>query len=61
VSPNGQLAEITGHQPCRYRYDNADQLHTVTYPEVNPEQHHAEKSSSLITTQRAIKSVKPKH
>ncbi|WP_141675273.1 RHS repeat domain-containing protein, partial [Gilliamella sp. Nev3-1] len=24
-------------------YDNAGQLHTVTYPEVNPEQHHAEK------------------
>jgi RHS repeat-associated protein len=42
-NPNGQLAEITGHQPRRYRYDNADQLHTVTYPEVNPEQHHAEK------------------
>ncbi|OCG65045.1 RHS repeat domain-containing protein [Gilliamella sp. Fer4-1] len=42
-NPNGQLAEITGHQPRRYRYDNAGQLHTVTYPEVNPKQHHAEK------------------
>ncbi|OCG38894.1 hypothetical protein A9G29_10125 [Gilliamella sp. Fer2-1] len=42
-NPNGQLAEITGHQPRRYRYDNAGQLHTVTYPEANPEQHHAEK------------------
>jgi RHS repeat-associated protein len=42
-NPNGQLAEITGHQPRRYRYDNTGELHTVTYPEVNPEQHHAEK------------------
>ncbi|OCG37396.1 hypothetical protein A9G29_11470 [Gilliamella sp. Fer2-1] len=42
-NPNGQLAEITGHQPRCYRYDNAGQLHTVTYPEANPEQHHAEK------------------
>ncbi|WP_209435815.1 hypothetical protein, partial [Gilliamella intestini] len=41
--PNGHLAEITGHQPHCYRYDSAGQLHTVTYPDANPEQHHAEK------------------
>ena len=41
--PDGQLAQINGNQARHYRYDKLGQLQTVSYPQANREQHHAEK------------------
>ena len=41
--PDGQLAQINGNQARHYRYDKLGQLQTVSYPQANREEHHAEK------------------